>query len=362
MISRATLYSSVGGDTIQILNTAKYLRYLNVEVDIVTTDAVIHYEEYDLIHFFNIIRPADILPHIALSGKPFVVSTIYVDYSEYEKQNRKGLAGFAFRFLSLDQIEYVKAIARRFINGERIRSRGYLLRGHRRSIQDIAKKSALLLPNSESEYRRFHQNYSVSSPYAVIPNAIDTKLFDLRSTPDPDFTGHILSVARVEGRKNQLNVVKAVADSRLHLDVIGNYSPNHKKYYEACQIEAARGGGRIRFFPHLEQEKLVRIYQAARVHVLASWFETTGLTTLEAALLGCNIVITSKGDTVEYFRDFAYYCDPADVLSIRNAIEKAHRDPYPEALRQHILNHYTWEIAARKTLSAYKSAINGNSV
>jgi len=361
MISRATLYSSIGGDTIQILNTAKYLRDLNIEVDILTTDVKINYEEYDLIHFFNIIRPADILPHIELSGKPFVISTIYVDYSEYEKQNRKGLPGFAFRFLSLDQIEYVKALARRFMNGERIRSRNYLLRGHRKSIQYIATRSSLLLPNSENEYRRFRENYAVSPPYAVIPNAIDTRLFDLRSTPDPDFTGHVLTVARVEGRKNQLNVVRAVADTRLHLDVIGNYSPNHRKYYEACRSEGDQAEGRIRFFPHVDQEKLVRIYQAARVHVLASWFETTGLTSLEAALLGCNIVITNKGDTVEYFRDFAYYCDPADVPSIRTAIEKAHRDPFPEALRKHILNHYTWEIAARKTLKAYKSALNENS-
>jgi glycosyltransferase involved in cell wall biosynthesis len=63
------------------------------------------------------------------------------------------------------------------------------------------------------------------------------------------------------------------------------------------------------------------------VHVLASWFETTGLVSLEAAMMDCNVVVTKKGDTVEYFSDMAYYCEPDDINSIRNAIEKAYNNP-----------------------------------
>lgn len=357
MISRATLYSSVGGDTIQILNTAKYLRNLDVEVDIATTDAVIDYQQYDLLHFFNIIRPADIIPHIEASNLPFVVSTIYVDYSEYEKKQRKGLPGFAFRFFSLDQIEYIKVIARRIRNGEAIRSRKYVWMGHRRSIRWVAKKAALLLPNSESENKRFRSNYRVDAPYRVIPNAIDSALFNLDSQPDLAYKGHVLTVARVEGRKNQLNTIKAVIGTGLSLDVIGNYSPNHRSYYEACTIEAGKAPGLINFQPHLDQEKLVPIYQAAKVHVLASWFETTGLTSLEAALMGCNIVVTKKGDTEEYFADHAFYCEPDDINSIRSAIFAAHSAPFSEELRQRILSNYTWEITAKKTLGAYQTVL-----
>ena len=83
-ISRATLFKDPGGDTIQIINTAENLKKLEVDVDIKVANDKIDYCHYDLIHFFNIIRPSDILAHISKNNNPFVVSTIFVDYSEYE--------------------------------------------------------------------------------------------------------------------------------------------------------------------------------------------------------------------------------------------------------------------------------------
>src|SRR6187399_2618433 len=117
------------------MNTAKYLENLGVRVTIRLSNEAIDYCDYDILHFFNIIRPADILVHIKRSGKPFVVSTIYVDYSEYEKNVRKGMAGALFKIFSPDSIEYLKVIARFFVNGEKINSLGYLFLGQRGSIE-----------------------------------------------------------------------------------------------------------------------------------------------------------------------------------------------------------------------------------
>ena len=104
-ISRSTLFKDKGGDTIQVQNTAEYLRKINVDVDIRLCDEHnIDYSQYHLIHFFNIIRPADILRHIERSKKPYVVSTIYVDYSEYEKRARGGPIGMLFKFVPGDAI------------------------------------------------------------------------------------------------------------------------------------------------------------------------------------------------------------------------------------------------------------------
>jgi hypothetical protein len=78
-ISRATLYSSPGGDTRQLEQTALNLKKLGVEIDIYRSDETIDYGQYDLLHFFNVIRPADFITHIKLSKKPYVVSTIFVE-------------------------------------------------------------------------------------------------------------------------------------------------------------------------------------------------------------------------------------------------------------------------------------------
>jgi hypothetical protein len=131
-ISRDSLYKDPGGDTVQIENTASYLRELGVEVDVLLASNKIDYSRYDLLHFFNIIRPADILTHIEKSKKPFVISTIYVDYTEYEKNHRKGFVGLLFKLLPSDLIEFVKVIARFLIKGDKIISPSYLLLGQKK--------------------------------------------------------------------------------------------------------------------------------------------------------------------------------------------------------------------------------------
>ena len=87
-IVRSTLFTARGGDTIQVEETAANLRNLGVAVDIKKASEKINYNDYDLLHFFNIIRPADILLHINRSGKPFVVSTILVNYALYDNMQK----------------------------------------------------------------------------------------------------------------------------------------------------------------------------------------------------------------------------------------------------------------------------------
>jgi glycosyltransferase involved in cell wall biosynthesis len=352
-IARSTLYKDKGGDTVQVLQTADQLRKLQIDVDIKLTNEVIEYNQYDLLHFFNIIRPADILHHIRASGKPYVVSTIFVDYSEYEKKSRKGLAGVLFRILSPDQIEYLKVVARRVVNGEKIISPGYLWYGQRGSIRRIIRRAAMLLPNSASEYRRLYAHYKTEARYEVVPNAIDPQLF--RQTGaiqrQPDL---VICVGRIEGRKNQLNLIRALNGTAYRLFIIGSPSANQAAYYKACREEA---GPNVTFIRATSQEELTGYYSIARVHVLPSWFETTGLSNLEAAAMGCRLVITDKGDTREYFEDHAFYCDPASPESILAAVERAAAAEEDEALRRKIFSEYTWQQTARRTAAAYSKLL-----
>ena len=89
-IARSTLYKVYGGITVQVLETAKHLRKLGVDVVVHLTDEKINYDEFDLLHFFDLTRPANILYHIKKGNKPFVLSPVLIDYSEYDKQHRQG--------------------------------------------------------------------------------------------------------------------------------------------------------------------------------------------------------------------------------------------------------------------------------
>jgi glycosyltransferase involved in cell wall biosynthesis len=103
----------------------------------------------------------------------------------------------------------------------------------------------------------------------------------------------------------------------------------------------------------MSHDELRSAYAAARAHILPSWFETPGLSSLEAGLSGCSIATTDRGSTREYFRDLADYCDPASTVSIRRAALRAYDRPRSEQLKRHILDRFTWEAAGRQTAAAY---------
>jgi glycosyltransferase involved in cell wall biosynthesis len=349
IIARSTLYTVPGGDTVQAVQTASHLADLGVVAEIKLSNESIDYNQYDLLHFFNLIRPADILYHSQRSGKPYVVSTILVDYSEYDQHHRKGL-GTLFSYLPANSIEYIKTIARWLLGRDHLASPSYLWKGQRRSILEILDKAQMILPNSESEYQRVMKAYPSKVKYSVVPNGIDPKLFQYDNSIVKD-DNLVLCVARIEGIKNQLNLIKALNNTRFQLMLIGAHSPNQQAYYNECKNIAAAN---IQFIDHLPQQELVAYYQKARVHVLPSWFETTGLSSLEAAAMGCNLMITDKGDTREYFEDQVTYCDPANPESILAAVEHASATAYDPRLREKILKKYTWAQAAYCTYHAYQ--------
>lgn len=350
MLSRATLFSSPGGDTVQIKSTAKYLRKLGVEIDIrLANDRTIDYSQYDLLHLFNIIRPNDFFYHVRKSRKPFVLSTIYVDYSEYEKYSRKGILGMFFRFMEKHRIEYVKTIARAFVNKEKIISWEYWLIGQKRSMKRLARKASILLPGSVNELNRLQNDLGIHNKFEIIPNAIDTEKF--KSLPEHSERKGVICVGRIEGLKNQMNLIKAISQTDLSLTIIGKVAPNHKKYAEQCKHLA---NSNVTFIDYISQDELLAYYSKAKVHVLPSWFETTGLSSLEAAYMGCNIVVTPKGDTEDYFLDMATYCQPQDIDSILQAVITAYKQPYCNRLIERIKSEFTWDAVADKTYQAYK--------
>jgi glycosyltransferase involved in cell wall biosynthesis len=136
--------------------------------------------------------------------------------------------------------------------------------------------------------------------------------------------------------------------------IIGDAAPNQKKYYQKCQDIAAPN---IVFTGRLSQQEIAEIYKKAKVHVLPSWFETCGLSTLEAAAMGCNVVITDRGYTREYFGDDAFYCEPSDPASILKAVQEASQQETKKNLQKKIFNSYTWQRAAEITAEAYKKLI-----
>ncbi len=352
-ITRSTLYSIKGGDSIQVLKTAEYLKKIGVHTDIYLSTDSIPYKQYDLLHFFNIIRPADHLYHIKKSKKPYVVSTIYLDYSSFDRFGRGSIHRLLFNALGKTGSEYLKNIFRYLRKQDRMVSTEYIL-GHRRALNKVLSGADLILPNSVSEYKRLSKDTGFSGDYHVVPNGVDAHIFG--QIPEGiSREDKVVCVAQIYGMKNQLMLIKACEQLDLPLEIIGKPPPNHKQYYKLCR-EAA--GKKVEFIDFMPQDQLLQYYAAARVHALPSWFETTGLSSLEAGAMGCNIVVGTIGDTLDYFKDMACYSEADDVNSLVQAISNALSQENTGKLRDYILKHYTWAKAAEETLLAYKTVLS----
>lgn len=361
--SRTTLFSVPGGDTVQILKTKEFLELHGICVEI-STELEPDLTGYDLVHLFNLIRPQEVLTqarNAKRQGKRVALSTIYGLYTEYDRKARTGVARWVSRLLSTGQLEYLKTCARALKNAEYNRGTlNYLALGHLRAQREIVRLVDLFLPNSQSEMERVWEDFPESrpKPYQVVPNAVDLGLFRSAAAPlAPEverFRDCVLCVARIEGRKNQLNLVRAMRDLPWPLVLIGKAAPNHRAYYDQIEREA---GGNVHLLGQVDHALLPQFYQAAKVHCLISWMETPGLSSLEAAAMGCNVVVTEKGDPRDYFGELAYYCEPDSVPSIRDAVVRAHQAPVDPALAALVQEKYTWQQTAQKTMDGYLAVL-----
>ncbi|MBS1509606.1 MAG: glycosyltransferase [Bacteroidetes bacterium] len=351
-IIRSTAYSAPGGDTLQVQQTARALRQLNVQVDIKLAFEKVQYTEYDLLHFFNIIRPADMLLHIQKSKKPFVVSSIFIDYSAFDTQYRSGISGRLFKYFSRDAAEYMKTVARFLTGRDKLVSKAYLWKGHGKSIRSVLSNAQYVLVQAEEEYNDLVHHFGIKPHYAIIKNGVDAQLFAQAQQQQKD-EQLVLCVGRIEGIKNQYHLIRALNNTPYQLVLIGDAATNQRSYFEKCKAIAADN---VHFIPHLPQEQLVQYYNHAKVHVLPSWFEVCGLSSLEAGVMGCNIVITKNGYASSYFGNAAYYCDPADPASIAKAVQSA-AAAHTNGLQQKIRHAYTWQNAAMQTLDVYKKIV-----
>ncbi len=355
---RRNLEQHPGGDTTQILRTAAALRALGAHVDL-SGHPRPTLAGYDVIHLFHLDRIWENFPHcrrIRAAGRPAVLSPIYWPPDEFDRSGRAGLQGWLARRLGSRRYENVRLLERFMLHAAQERTWGVLCTARwdfNAAVRFLLETVAVLLPNSDAERRVIAGRFGVERPALVVPNAADPELFR-PPVGEPPARAGVLCVGRLEPRKNQLRLIEALRGSGIPLTLVGQAGRFNRGYARKCRAAA---DGTVRFVSHQSPEGLRALYRAARVHACVSWYETPGLASLEAALCGCAIVVTPGGSTREYFREQAWYCDPADPASIRAAIERASASTAPAALAARLAEECTWQAAARQTYAAYRLAL-----
>lgn len=332
-----TAFQNPGGGEVQLLKTKEYLEKRGVTIKLfdIWNDRL---HDFDILHVFGSVK--DALPMME-EAKRARVKTVLSTICWYSWKSAWGTYGF-WKTRSAAVLRHAVKVIFPFVSSDRKR---------------MIEMADILMPNSEMESRQLCRYFLVSNKkICVVPNGVDPVFAAAR--PDAFVAKYalkkfVLCVGRIEPRKNQLSMIRALKGTDVPLVIIGDPVSHYQRYYETCRREASSQTLFLGGMPH-GSELLISAYAACDTFLLPTWFETPGLAALEAGLAGAKIVITEEGATREYFRDFATYVNPSSESDIRRKTLATFEQKKGLQLKEHILKYFQWTEVAEQVLAAYR--------
>jgi len=330
-----------------IMGAAKYLVKRGHKVDVVPLLHDAPKEDYDIYHWWNAGGPKG--PYLAFTrlahelGKPCVCTPIYW----------LPTPGF-YRLL----IEW---------NGEE-RAREFLrgVAGYNSSLAKAIAETDFMCPNSEREgdlVRALVRSVGKEPPPSEwIPNAVDLDEIELVEPTPWEERDLIACVARIEPAKGQHRLAKAFLPFRerhpeaglvLAGDVQDPYLAHYRDvfYQEGVNLPGL-----------LKPAKVMALLADVRIHAMLSMHDTPGLSHLEAAALGCKLVVSfpDYGTFREYWpKEWLVEVDPLEEGSVYEGLERAWKEPPPEEMATFTRERYNYGMVAEKLEKIYDRLLGG---
>ena len=245
----------------------------------------------------------------------------------------------------------------------------------RRSV----KKAALLMTVSEFSQQEIARLYNVD-PLAITitGNGVNLARFHPVSSDGTDeWNGadlvralgavpgeYLITVGRLEPRKNHLNLVRAyarMAEPRPPLLIVGQRDFEHDEAF--AEVEKLGLAKEITFLERVADAELPALVRHARVFVYPSYAEGFGMPVLEAMASGVPVVTSHTTALVEVAAGAALTVDPDDPQGMADAIERLLFDA---GLRRRLVSQglevaakHRWDTAAKALLGAFRRFFAG---
>jgi glycosyltransferase involved in cell wall biosynthesis len=172
----------------------------------------------------------------------------------------------------------------------------------------------------------------------------------------------ILCVGTLEPRKNLIILLEAYAALRAHHPQVGLVLAGGKGWLYESFFERLRELGLenlVTLTGYVPEVDLPTLMSCAEIFAYPSVFEGFGLPPLEAMACGVPVVCSNASSLPEVVGEAGLLLPPTDVLAWTEALGRLltdadlRTDLRERGLRQ--AQHFTWDIAARRTLEIYHS-------
>ena len=230
----------------------------------------------------------------------------------------------------------------------RLFSQNYALRQLKQDIK-------LFFARTEYEADYLRQGYGISEDkIAIVPLSYREINYNPSIEKEPFclFTGTM-----TQPRKNVPRLIEAAKKYGFNLKLVGNKGNAESEAKLRAQIGDANN---IEILGFVSDEELNLLYNRAKVFALPSINEGVGLVALEAAICGCNIVITNLGGPKEYYeKESAELVNPYDIDDIGKAILRALENHHAQPqLRNTLINKYNVSTCVDKLVAYYQQLSN----
>jgi glycosyltransferase involved in cell wall biosynthesis len=326
LCARSNYINLSSGDTTIIFKIYTFLKEKGVSVDICGANEEANYNDYDIVHLFDIKNIFDAYKHFKLASNSrcnIVVSPMYFNMEKFFQYNgnveRKNLWNTCKAYRDL-----------------------------------ILRKSRIIFCNSIYEKSLITKDFFTKGEFKVVYNGVDINydevpLYNFKERYNLD--NYILCVGRICEIKNQLQLSKICNKLGIDLVLIGTASESN--YLKECLKYST-----THYLGFMKDYDLYNAYTFSTAHVLASFSEVTSLSSLKAAAYGCNIVVTEEGASKEYFKDMAKYCNPYDYNSIELAVENSMMKKKDNKLKEYIRYNYNLNSMLEGIYEGYLKLMN----
>jgi glycosyltransferase involved in cell wall biosynthesis len=239
-----------------------------------------------------------------------------------------------------------------------------------RMTQTIAVRHAIQIYTvSEYSRRKIARVYDIpENRITVLLNAVDEARFVPRADGHRNEIenrglvpgGYVLTVGRLEPRKNHKRLFEAYARLRLPfakppLVVVGQKDFGYEEALKTIRdLDIQR---EVRLLEDVRNEELPRIYRNAKVFIYPSLAEGFGMPVLEAMASGVPVITSNNTALFEAAGDAAVLVEATNVESIASGLEQLLKDPDACATLvkrgHHHIRKFTWDKTAEVLRDSY---------
>lgn len=157
-----------------------------------------------------------------------------------------------------------------------------------------------------------------------------------------------------DDRKNVKRLIEAAKKYNFPLKLAG-------KLRSQNEVDKVMGwignASNIEYMGFLPLETLLETYKKAKVFALPSTNEGVGIVALDAAAMGCDVVLTNYGGPKEYYDNLAFLVDPKNVDEIGKAVLKVFNGKSNQPkLQQHIVQKYSLKAISERLVEVYEAS------